>query len=130
MDDNRKPSHAPEERRRDVLNHIHTLITMANVAHDHQHMLTGTTGPAMRKRDTHVHRIWIRTSFDPKNGETHWHEVNVLTGPALETPDGEHTHFYNGETSRDLGHCHTFSSVVDTSPDNECGEEDHQHYRY
>lgn len=124
MEETRKP-HPQEERRRDVLNHVHAFVTMANVAHHHQHMLIGTTGPAMPKRDSHVHRIWIRTSYDPKNGEAaHWHEANILTGPALELPDGEHTHFFDGETSRDLNHCHTFSSVVDSSPDNDEGDDD------
>jgi len=126
MDDNRKHSHAPEEQRRNVLNHVHTFITMANVADHHQHILIGTTGPALEKRDSHVHRILIRTSFDPKTKAPHWHEVNVLTGPSLETPDGQHTHFYAGETSRDLNHCHTFGSVVDASPDtdDDCEDDD------
>lgn len=131
FEDDRKPHKHPKEPDREVTNHVHVFITMANAAKGHQHMLLGTTSPAIYRKSSHVHRVWIRTSFDPKNGDSHWHEAKFTTGPALETPDGEHTHYYSGETSYDLDHCHRFSSVTDTAPDeddDDCDDNGHHHH--
>jgi hypothetical protein len=103
---------------RDAFNHVHVFVTMANVAQGHQHMLLGTSSPAIPRKGSHVHRICEVSSFDPKNADApHWHEVNVMTGPSLSTPEGEHTHYFAGKTSFDRGHSHTFSTMTDTSPD-------------
>jgi hypothetical protein len=101
--------------------HNHAFLTIADVAREHQHGIVGTTGPAIYHADSHFHRICVKTTYDPKGGTTHWHEVDIKTGPALELRNGEHTHAYCGQTSVELGHCHTFSSVTDTSPnDHKC----------
>jgi hypothetical protein len=48
-----------------------------------------------------------------------------MTGPAVDTPCGEHTHFVGGETSHDLGHHHSFHSVTDTSPETAYDDEEY-----
>jgi hypothetical protein len=105
---------------RDSMNHNHIFITMADVSDGHQHVLIGTSGTAIYSGDTHVHRIRIKTSFDPKSGGGHWHFVDIRTGPAIDVPKGEHTHYFCGQTSQDNGHRHSFRSVIDTAPDSEC----------
>jgi len=97
--------------------HNHAFITIAGVARDHQHGILGTTGPAIYTDDSHVHRIYVRTTTDPKGGPLHWHPVDVTTGPALNLPRGEHTHQFCGETSAVLGHDHRFNSSTDAAPE-------------
>lgn len=111
------------EPARDATNHVHVFQTMADVADAHQHLIVTTTGPAIERRHGHIHRICVRTSFDPKCEAPHWHQVDVVTGPAVDTPCGEHTHFVGGKTSHDLGHHHSFHSVTATTPDTAYDEE-------
>jgi len=118
---------SPVSPGRDSLNHNHAFITMANVADNHQHVIVGTTGPGIYSGNTHVHRICIRTSFDPKGNTPHWHLVDDMTGPAIEVPGGEHTHYFSGQTSYDDGHRHNFSGVTDSSPENNY-DDDHCDY--
>lgn len=99
--------------------HNHAFITIADVARDHQHGILGTTGPAVYSGCSHVHRICVLTTSDPKCGPLHWHVVDVVTGPAIEVAGGEHTHQFCGETSIALGHAHRFNSTTDTAPDQE-----------
>lgn len=122
LEENRKPKEYMSANR-DTTNHIHTFVTMASIADRHQHTLIGTTGPAIYSGNSHTHRICIRTTFDPKHRNAHWHLVEDTTGPAIDVPCEEHTHHFNGETSHDLGHHHCYNSVTDTSPDNDCEEE-------
>ncbi|MDF2569723.1 MAG: YmaF family protein [Sporomusa sp.] len=98
-------------------NHNHAFITIADVARDHQHGILGTSGPAIYSDHSHVHRIYVRTTSDPKGGPIHWHLVDVTTGPAIEVSGDEHTHQFCGETSLVLGHDHCFNSTTDTAPD-------------
>ena len=102
---------------RDSLNHVHLLITMTDVARDHQHVVVGTTGPAMPSGNSHIHAICLRTSYDPKVGTPHWHLADEFTGPAVPTPNGEHIHFFCGDTTFDAGHRHCFSGATDASID-------------
>jgi hypothetical protein len=106
----------PEDAGRDCLNHVHVFITMTDAIPGHQHMLLGPTSPAIARKDHHIHRIAALTSYDPRNTQPHWHAFEVMTGPDFETPDGNHTHYFAGNTSFDLDHCHAFGSVTDTSP--------------
>lgn len=116
------PKPTPE---RESNSHVHMFITMTDVTLKHQHTVVGTTGPALKYRDSHVHRIKVRTSSAPESYNCHWHYVEDTTGPAMETPDGKHTHYFSGETSRNDGHKHCYSTVTDTSPDCEDCEEDY-----
>ncbi len=108
---------------RDSMNHNHAFMTLVDVAHDHQHILAGTTRPAMSADGSHVHRIYIRTSFSPIKHKPHWHLVDVITGPSIDVAGGEHTHQFDGETSHDVGHRHCFNSVTDVSPDTTCDDD-------
>lgn len=101
----------------DTVKHNHAFISIADVARDHQHGILGTSSPAIYSQDSHVHRIYVKTTSDPKSGPVHWHVVEETTGPALRLPGNEHTHHFCGETSLDLGHKHRFNSTTDTSPD-------------
>lgn len=103
--------------REDHFLHVHTFLTEADVADDHQHVILGVTGPSCDLDDSHVHRIRTRTSFIAEDGTGHWHWADVMTGPALEMPDCTHTHYYCGTTSYDDGHCHTFSDVTGLAHD-------------
>jgi len=114
-----KQQYLSEEQKhsRGALNHNHIFFTMAEDVQGHQHMLLGTTSPAISKKDHHIHRLIGRTSYGPRNSPPHWHGFETLTGPDFETPDGNHIHYYAGTTSSDLEHCHAFSSVTDISPE-------------
>lgn len=112
------------------LEHVHLVQTMADVADDHQHLISGASGPPIPKGRSHVHRICLRTSYDPKGGTSHWHMVDVMTGPEIEIDCDEHTHAFCGETSFDAGHCHDFCSVTDASPEEMCYEEEEEECKH
>lgn len=98
--------------------HNHMLGTTTEVARNHQHAVVTTSGPAIARNNSHVHRINVLTSFDPKEAESaHWHNFEIVSGPAIELPDDQHTHYYEGRTSVDLGHSHCVSGAMDASPD-------------
>lgn len=98
------------------MEHVHIFQTLADVAHDHQHLITGISGTPIAKGRSHVHRICVKTSYDPKGGPAHWHNVDIMTGPAVEIDCcDEHTHTFQGETCEVLCHCHEFCSVTDSS---------------
>nr|WP_092070319.1 YmaF family protein [Dendrosporobacter quercicolus]NSL48203.1 hypothetical protein [Dendrosporobacter quercicolus DSM 1736]SDM08978.1 YmaF family protein [Dendrosporobacter quercicolus] len=97
---------------RDSRNHNHTFLAPTDIARSHQHIIVGTTSPAIETGDSHVHRIYVRTSYDPKDDDGHWHMVDVTTGAAIEVPGDEHTHYFDGETSYDLGHRHCFDNIT------------------
>lgn len=123
-EEERKPDkHSQMSAARDSMNHNHAFLTLVDVGHDHQHILVGTTRPAMYTDGSHVHRIYARTSFSPKGEGPHWHLVDIVTCPSIDLPGGEHTHQFAGQTSYDLGHKHCFDSVTDTAPDTECDED-------
>jgi hypothetical protein len=108
------------------LEHVHIFQTLVDVARDHQHLLTGTTGVPIAKGRSHIHNICVKTSYDPKGGPAHWHGVDIITGPAIPLDCDEHTHEFQGNTSLDLGHCHAFCSVTDASGEygEDCEEEE------
>jgi hypothetical protein len=92
--------------------HVHVFNTLTEVADDHQHLVQGTTSPARDAGSSHIHRIRVRTSYF--NG--HWHWFDVMTGPAIETMDGDHVHTFNGETSYDDGHSHDVADTTAQGP--------------
>ncbi|WP_425060374.1 hypothetical protein SCACP_10650 [Sporomusa carbonis] len=115
--------------------HVHTYLLDVDVADDHQHIVMGVSGPAREKGMSHVHRIHGRTSFISEEGEEgHWHMEDVMTGPAIDMPDGNHVHYFEGVTSKDDGHCHSFSGATGLGPsellemeeydEDDCEEED------
>lgn len=134
-EEERKPKHHHQPQS-DML-HVHTYLTEVNVADDHQHIILGVSGPAREKGNSHVHRIHGRTSFISEEGECgHWHTQDVMTGPAIEMPDCNHVHYFEGITSKDDDHCHTFSGATGLGPsllcmedeEDDCEEEDDDDY--
>ncbi|BBB90033.1 MAG TPA: YmaF family protein [Methylomusa anaerophila] len=111
----------------DCMIHVHTYLTEADVADDHQHIITGVSGPAKQKNRSHVHCIHGRTSFISEDCEGHWHAFDIITGPAVELCDDTHVHYFAGDTSICDDHCHTFSGCTGLGPslaEEECDEED------
>ncbi|MBP2638081.1 MAG: YmaF family protein [Firmicutes bacterium] len=115
----------------EIMPHVHTYLTEVDVADEHQHIIMGVSGPAKEKGRSHVHRIHGRTSFISEEDEGgHWHIDDVMTGPAIEMPEGHHVHFFEGMTSEEDGHCHSFSGVTGLGPcldmdtEDECEDEE------
>ncbi|HWR06897.1 YmaF family protein [Sporomusa sp.] len=128
--EDRKPKHHHNKPRPNML-HVHTYLTEVDVADDHQHIILGVSGPARERGRSHVHRIHGRTSFIVEEGECgHWHTEDVMTGPAIEMPDCNHVHYFEGTTSEDDDHCHTFAGATGLGPsdrdsdDDDCCEEE------
>lgn len=96
--------------------HVHTYSTETDVADDHQHVITGISSPARDKGGSHVHRISSRSSFLVEGCSGHWHRFDVMSGPAVEMPDGNHTHYFSGDTSVDDRHCHSAQGVTGLGP--------------
>ncbi len=110
---------APE---RDSRNHNHTFLALTDVTRSHQHTIVGTTSPAIYANSSHVHKISVRTSYEPRDGASHWHLVDVVTGPPIEVPGDEHIHYFDGETSYDVGHRHCFDNVTAAASDSDCDD--------
>lgn len=109
--------------------HVHTYLLEADVADDHQHIIMGVSGPARERGKTHVHRIHGRASFiSEEGGEGHWHTQDTMTGPAIEMPEGTHVHYFDDMTSKDCGHCHSFSGVTGLGPSTFCTEDEEDDY--
>lgn len=111
----------------EAMPHVHTYLTEADVADEHQHVIMGVSGPAKEKGRSHVHRIHGRTSFLSEEGDGgHWHTDDVMTGPAIEMPDGNHVHYFEGMTSEEDDHCHSFAGATGLAPSMLCIEEDEE----
>lgn len=106
-----------EEREDRHMVHVHAFDTLTFVADNHQHGVKGVSGPARNMGASHVHRIRVRTSFFAEDGSGHWHWFDVMTGPAMFTMTGDHTHTFAGETSFDDGHVHEVENIVAQAPD-------------
>lgn len=103
--------------------HVHVYTTETDVADEHQHLFLGISGPAKIEGRSHVHQISTRTSYAAEDCKGHWHWVEINTDCAIAMPDGSHTHYFAGRTSRNDDHCHNFSDVTGLGPDI-CIEED------
>jgi len=115
-EEERKPkkSHNPPQSN---MPHVHTYLIEVDVADGHQHIILGVSGPARERGRSHCHRIHGRTSFiSDTEGCGHWHTQDVMTGPAIEMPEGNHVHYFEGVTSKDDGHCHCFSGTTGLGP--------------
>lgn len=97
--------------------HVHVYTTEVDVCDCHQHMLLGISGPARIDGRSHVHQICMRTSFAAEEECGHWHWVDIMTDRAIAMPDGSHTHYFAGRTSKNDGHCHNFADVTGLGPD-------------
>ncbi len=109
-----------EDREDRHMTHVHVFNTLTDVAECHQHLVLGTTGPARDAGRSHIHRIRVRTSYF---GD-HWHWLDIMTSPAIETMGGGHIHIFGGETSYDCGHSHDVADSTTQAPD--CREYDEE----
>lgn len=131
-EEGRKPKHHHHHHDEyETMPHVHTYITEVDVADEHQHIVMGVSGPAKEKGRSHVHRIHGRTSYISEEGEGgHWHSEDVMTGPAIDMPEGNHVHYFEGMTSEDDRHCHSFAGATGLGPcldmdtEDECEEEE------
>ncbi|WP_371368060.1 hypothetical protein SRRS_17680 [Sporomusa rhizae] len=127
-EEDRKPHHHHHHHHQpnhETMPHVHTYLTEADVADCHQHIILGVSGPARESGRNHCHRIHGRTSFISEEDEGgHWHTYDVMTGPAIEMPDGNHVHYFAGVTSKDDGHCHSFSGATGLGPSMPCVDEE------
>ncbi|WP_371380708.1 YmaF family protein [Sporomusa aerivorans] len=116
QEEDRKHKHHPGYND-EMMPHVHTYLTEVDVADDHQHVIMGVSGPAREKGRSHCHRIHGRTTFICEEGELgHWHTQDVMTGPAIEMPEGFHVHFFEGMTSEEDNHCHSFAGATGLGP--------------
>lgn len=93
----------------DTQSHVHeflgsTRLALLDSPNVHNHRFAGVTGEAIRKGNSHIHKICTRTDFFI----SHYHFMEVYTGPAIPVGDGRHVHFVYGVTSFDAGHDHEF----------------------
>ncbi len=126
-EEDRRPKyhHGPQPKYNPTV-HNHLFSTTSYVARDHQHAIIGTSGPAIPRGNSHVHQLCLLTSFDPpEDARDHWHNVDMMSGPAIMLPDDQHTHYFKGETSTELRHCHCFSGAMDAAPNDEDDEDDY-----
>ncbi|KYZ74988.1 hypothetical protein AXX12_15525 [Anaerosporomusa subterranea] len=93
--------------------HVHTYSTLTDVADRHQHVITSVSAPARDDDDSHIHRLRVRTSFV----DEHWHWFDILTDVPTDMSEEMHTHYFEGETSVDDGHCHMVMGVTGLAPD-------------
>lgn len=121
--DGRKKHAVNHDDRCDI--HVHMFNLESDVADEHQHVIQGISGPAVYRNGCHVHCVNGRTSFLAECDHGHWHAYDIMSGPNEEMPDGTHTHYFNGDTSYNDGHCHSFADVTGLAPDME--EECEQH---
>lgn len=90
--------------------HVHefTGSTRLNtVGPPHNHRFAGVSGAAIPRGNSHVHLI--RTNTD---NTTHFHQINVYSGPAISVGNGRHVHFVSGNTSFVFGHDHNFINAT------------------
>lgn len=96
--------------------HNHLFSTTTYVSRNHQHAIIGASGPAIVRGSSHVHRIATLTSYDPpEESKAHWHNVDITSGPAVDLPDDQHTHYFDGETDTSLRHCHCFFGAMNAA---------------
>ena len=69
----------------------------------HNHRFAGVTGEAIRRGNSHVHKLATNTDF-----LDHHHEICDTTGPAIDVGDGKHVHFVEGYTTVRDGHRHEY----------------------
>lgn len=69
----------------------------------HNHRFAGVTGEAIRKGNSHVHKLATNTDF-----VDHHHEICDTTGPAINVGNGKHVHLVKGYTTCRDGHRHEY----------------------
>ncbi|MGG1663540.1 YmaF family protein [Brevibacillus sp. NRS-1366] len=87
--------------------HVHEFLGSTRLAEEgderHNHRFAGVTGQAIPRGNSHVHIIRTNTDFFD-----HFHQVRIVTGPAIPVGNGKHVHFVKGSTTFEDGHVHVF----------------------
>lgn len=88
--------------------HVHEFVGSTRLAElnsddVHNHRFAGVSCEPIEKNNSHVHRLITKTDFFD-----HYHEIDVLTGPAIHVGDGRHVHFVYAVTECKDGHKHKF----------------------
>lgn len=100
--------------------HVHEFVGSVRLAEleedPHNHRFAGVSGQAISSGCGHVHRLCTRTDFF----NDHFHEINVITGPAIPVGAGRHVHFVYACTEESDGHRHAF--IVATLIENPIGK--------
>lgn len=100
----------------DIQFHVHEFLGSTRLAEldsedVHNHRFAGVTGEAIRKGNSHIHKICTRTDFFD-----HYHFIEVFTGPAIPVGKGRHVHFVFAKTEVEDGHFHEFivATLIDS----------------
>ena len=82
----------------------------------HNHRFAGVTGEAIRRGNSHVHKLATNTDF-----VDHYHQICDTTGPAIDVGNGKHVHLVNGYTTCSDGHRHQyiFATLIEAPTVNE-----------
>ncbi|BAU26883.1 YmaF-like protein [Aneurinibacillus soli] len=103
---NRKSTGKTNQRR--AQRHTHEFLGSLKLAEmgidRHNHRFAGVTGQAIPRGRSHVHVISTNTDFFG-----HFHQVKIVTGPAIPIGNGKHIHFVKGQTTLVDGHLHRFA---------------------
>lgn len=87
--------------------HNHEFLGSTRFAEEgddrHNHRFAGVTSEAIPCRGSHVHRIKTSTDFFG-----HFHEICIVTGPAIPVGNGKHVHLARATTTCVDGHVHEF----------------------
>lgn len=88
--------------------HVHEFVGSTRLAERnsedvHNHRFAGVSGEAIRRGNSHVHKICTKTDFFD-----HYHIIDVCTGPAIPVGEGRHVHFVYAVTEFADGHRHEF----------------------
>ncbi|AIY78600.1 hypothetical protein FDC58_17520 [Clostridium botulinum] len=106
-------NNSEENNRYKIQNHNHEFESSTSYAKDdecveHNHRISGVTGPAIKHGKSHVHKIEV---FTDTFGD-HFHEICDTTGPAIYLSNGKHIHLVKGETTIADGHYHDYYFVT------------------
>lgn len=82
----------------------------------HNHRFAGVTGEAIRRGNSHVHKLATNTDF-----VDHYHQICDTTGPAIDVGNGKHVHLVKGYTTCRDGHRHQyiFATLIEAPTVNE-----------
>ena len=90
-----------------IMKHVHEFLGSTMFAEEcedrHNHRFAGVTGEAIRKGNSHVHKLATNTDF-----VDHHHEICDTTGPAINVGNGKHVHLVKGYTTCRDGHRHEY----------------------
>lgn len=89
--------------------HIHEYQGSVKLQGDgesrHSHRFAGMSSEMIPVKGNHIHKIKVHTDY--VNG--HFHDIEILSGPAIQVGGEKHVHFISGWTTDAEGHSHIFA---------------------